>query len=200
MRVFAPGSTGWSADDLDDPKIEAAWFAGRYEIIEGVVASMPPAFFAGGKALFELMVRVREDFASQNHSVYFSTEVDLILSRRRVVRADAAMLTEADKSSQSVAAAKAGRDSVKRTRLLVPPTLVIESLSPGHEAHDTEVKLPWYAEFGIPNYWIVDAFTRTLVCYRLVGNHYVIDCEGKNSDVLKPKAFPHLAISLARLW
>jgi len=200
-RVFEPGSTGWSADDLDDPKIEAAWFAGHYEIIEGVLATMASAYFAGGEALAELLVVLHAHFRSKHNPVRFSTEVDLILSKRRVLRADLAMMMARDKQHQAKIAAKLKKkkDS-KRVRIQVPPTLVIESVSPGHETHDTELKLDWHAEFGIPNYWIVDAFAQTLVCYRLVGNAYVLDCEGKNSDVLKPNAFPPLAISLAALW
>jgi len=200
VRSFEPGSTGWSADDLDDPKIEAAWFAGHFEIIEGVLANMAPAYFAGGRALFELMVSVRNHFASQKDPVAFSTEVDLILGKRRVLRADAVMLTKQDRSKQAAAAAKARRKNLKRTRILVPPTLVIESVSPGHESHDQELKVLWYAQFGIPNYWIVDAFAQTLVCYLLVDGQYVLDCQGKNSDVIKPKAFSPLAIPLVSLW
>ena len=49
-RPFLPGTTGWTASDLDDPQIERLWFSGRYEIVEGVLTSMPPAYLAGGSA------------------------------------------------------------------------------------------------------------------------------------------------------
>jgi Uma2 family endonuclease len=77
---------------------------------------------------------------------------------------------------------------------------VIESVSPGHESHDAELKVQWYAEFGIPNYWIVDAFAQTVVCYCLADGQYVADCQGKNSDVIKPSAFSPMAIPLTSLW
>ena len=42
-RKFRPGTTGWTAGDLDDPAIEATWERGRYEIVEGVLTKLPPA-------------------------------------------------------------------------------------------------------------------------------------------------------------
>src|SRR4051794_28272913 len=42
-KTFEPGTTGWSIDDLDDPEFEARWCAGRYEISDGVLTTMPPA-------------------------------------------------------------------------------------------------------------------------------------------------------------
>lgn len=36
-KPFEPGTTGWTAADLDDPRIEREWFRGRYEIVEGVL-------------------------------------------------------------------------------------------------------------------------------------------------------------------
>jgi Uma2 family endonuclease len=200
IRLFEAGSTGWSADDLDDPNIEAAWLAGRFEIIEGVLARMAPAYFAGGQAQIELIILLRAHFPSKSNPVRFSTEVDLVLSQRRVLRADAIMMTARDKRNQEKAAVKARRKNSKRTRILIPSTLVIESVSPGHEAHDTEIKLRWYAEFGIPNYWIVDAFAQTLVCYRLIDGQYALDRQGKDSDIVKPSAFSPLVIPLASLW
>jgi Uma2 family endonuclease len=77
--------------------------------------------------------------------------VDIIIDDTRVVVADAVWLTEDDQRKQEDATAKAGRKDSSRTRILIPPTLVIESISPGHERHDERTKLKWYAEFGVPN-------------------------------------------------
>jgi hypothetical protein len=52
-KPFCPGTTGWTASDLDDPRIEAKWEWGRYEIINGVLTRMPAAYF-GGQMLADL--------------------------------------------------------------------------------------------------------------------------------------------------
>jgi len=48
-RKFEVGTTGWTADDLDDERIERHWESGRYEIVEGVLNEdeIHPALFHG---------------------------------------------------------------------------------------------------------------------------------------------------------
>ena len=199
-HTFEPGTGCLSADDLDNPDLEAIWVAGRYQIIEGVLTRMAPAYFTGGGSLIELIVLLHAYFASQNTQVRFANEAELVLGERRVLRADAAMMTRDDRQRQNDAAKKLGRKNLERTRLLVPPTLVIESISPGHEYEDMELKWRMYAEFGVPNYWVINAFTRSLICHRLLDAQYVIDCQGRESDEIKPNAFPNLVILLGTLW
>jgi hypothetical protein len=55
LRPFVPGTTGWTAEDLDDPAIERQWFEGRYGIVDGVLTTMPPAYFVGQQSLEELV-------------------------------------------------------------------------------------------------------------------------------------------------
>jgi len=53
-RLLVPGTTGWSVQDLDDPQIERQWENAHYEIIEGVLTEMAPAYYDGGAALANL--------------------------------------------------------------------------------------------------------------------------------------------------
>jgi Uma2 family endonuclease len=199
-RVFEPGTTGWTAHDLDDPRIERQWLSGRYEIVEGVLATMPPAYFLGGRALFELMVIVRNHLAGRGTPAEFSTEVEIIIDDTRVARCDAALLTPQDEEAQIAASKAAGRQDPDRTRILVPPTLIIESVSPGHELHDERTKMRWYAEIGVPNYWIVDAFARTLRCFVLDQSAYLLDVSGSGETEIRPSCFAGLIIPLSQLW
>jgi Uma2 family endonuclease len=187
-------------DDLEDPAIERQWFNGPYEIVDGVLTKTPPAYFAGGESLFLLMTLAREHAAKLGTKARFSTEVDIVCSRRRVARSDAAMLLPDDTARQNAAARKVGKTDLKRTRIYVPPTLVIESMSVGHEDHDREVKRVWYAEFGVPHYWLLDAYEETLQCLRLSGGAYEIDAEGKGPAVIRPSLFPGLSLNLKDLW
>src|SRR3954467_14224356 len=92
-RPFEPGTTGWTASDLDDPAIEREWFRGRYEIVEGVLTKMPPAYFAGGEALFKLMKCFDRYCEVHNLAGSFAPEVDMIMAEPRVAVADAVFLT-----------------------------------------------------------------------------------------------------------
>jgi Uma2 family endonuclease len=197
-RPFVPGTTGWTAQDLDDPDIEHRWFEGRHEIVEGVLTTMPPAYFVGGETLFRLMSRVALHAGEAAGS--FATEVDIVVDEDRVARADAAFLTPADKQRQRETALAAGRKDLARTRILIPPTLIIECLSPGHEKHDYRTKRRWYAEFGVPNYWLLAPFQRTLQCLVLRDGAYHDDAVGQGNEEVRPSLFPGLVLHLEEIW
>ena len=197
-RTFTPGTTGWTAADLDDPDIERQWFNGRYEIVEGVLATMPPAYFLAGQALQKLIYRVTRHIGEEAGS--FAAEVDIIIDDCRIARADAVFMTLAQETRQNEAALAAGHTDPARTRILIPPTLIIESLSPGHEQHDQRTKRRWYAEFGVANYWLLDPFKRTLQCLVLRDGSYHDDAYGQANDEVRPSLFPGLILRLGELW
>jgi Uma2 family endonuclease len=131
----------------------------------------------------------------------FAPEVDVVIDQARVVRADMVYLNQETKQRQRAAAKAEGRRDLRRTRILVPPTLIIESISPGHEAHDRDTKMRWYAEFGVPNYWLLDVFAPTLECLILDGDQYRPDVAGRGmEDVLRPAAFAGLELPLKDVW
>jgi len=200
LRPFQPGTTGWTARDLDDPTIVRAWLGGRYEIVEGVLTIMPAAFFAGGEALENLVYVLKTHLRPQGMTRGFAPEVDIVTAPMRVARADMVYLDPAAKHRQDEAARAAGQRDVRRTRILVPPTLIIESLSPGHEDHDRQTKRRWYAEFGVPNYWLLNVFDRSLECLVLDGMEYRVDAAGRGGQEVRPSMFPGLVIPLAEVW
>lgn len=200
-KPFRIGTTGWSADDLDDPRIETRWNAGRYELINGVLTKMPPAYFIGGEALANLVGEVRHQLKRSGVAGSFAVEVDLVIDDLRVVKGDACFLTPADKRKQAAAARARGRHDLRRARIYVPPTVVVESVSPGHRAHDRCTKLGWYAEFGVRHYWILDAFARTLDEYVLSRGQYKATGTRTGRDAaFTPAAFAGVRVALSDVW
>jgi Uma2 family endonuclease len=199
-KRFKVGTTGWTASDLDDPHIEGKWLRGSYEIVEGVLTRMPPAYFVGGESLFNLMFLVRSDQEQRGFAGSFSVEVDIIIDEERVAKADAVWMTQDERRRQNEASERAGRSDPERTRILVAPSLIIESISPGHERHDKRVKRKWYAEFGVPNYWLLNRYERTLECLVMEGTDYRVDQSASGDGDVRPAMFPGLHIPLARVW
>jgi Uma2 family endonuclease len=199
-RPFVPGTTGWTADDLDDPQVQRLWEQGRYEIVEGVLATMPAAYLEGSLSLKRLVSIVERHLESTGQGGEFAYEVDLVVDRRRVPRVDALYLTAADLQRQRQAQASKGRSKHKYGRVLIPPTLIIESISEGHEEHDRALKRQWYAGFQVPNYWLLDAYRRALDCLVLDGEDYRADQSGRENDELRPQAFMGLTVRLQSLW
>lgn len=199
-RLFEPGTTGWTAHDLEDPAIEREWFSGRYEIINGVLTKMAPSYFAGTQSLEELVFIIKMHLKARGVSDRFSPEADIVIDEDRVVRADAVWMSEEDLHRQRAAMRHVGKTDILRTRILISPTLIIECISPGHERHDEGTKRRWYAEFGVPNYWILNPLARSLKCLILEKAQYRIDAEGQDRDELHPALFPGLTIPLSQLW
>ncbi len=199
-RPFQVGTLGWTAADLDHPDIARQWGLGRYEIIEGVLTDMAAAYFKHGNAVLRLYSQLERQFEGLGIEGEFANELDIIIDEQRVIRADAAFMTPQDQAAQIRAVAEHGRTDPDRSRIYVPPTLIIESVSPDHERHDRVTKRRWYAEFGVPNYWIIDAYRKSLDCLHLVGGVYAVDAAGRDGDVLQPKSFSGISITLQRLW
>ena len=199
-KPFKAGTTGWTAADLDDPRIEGKWLRGSYEIIEGVLTRTPPAYFTGSAASHKLAYRLTAHLESQGLPAELGPEVDIVIDDTRVLKADYAYLTPRDLRRQSDASRAAGKPDPRRARIYVPPTLIIESVSPGHEQHDERTKRKWYAEFGVPNYWLLNAFDRTLRCLVLEAGAYREDASGREADEVRPSAFPGLVIPLRDIW
>src|SRR3954471_4670101 len=103
-RRFEPGTTGWTANDLDDPAIEREWFKGSYEIVEGVLTTMPPAYFAGGNALINLVALLKAHSKDRGLRYGFAAEGEIVIDEFRVLRADAVLLTPEDQRRQARAA------------------------------------------------------------------------------------------------
>ena len=199
-RPFEPGTTGWTAQDLEDAQIAEKWFQGAYEIIDGVLTTMAPAYFHGMRPLEELVFLLKAHQKECGLPNSFAHEIDIIIDDDRVVRADTVWMTPEDQQRQREAMAVVGKSDPERTRVLTAPSLIIESISPGHERHDEKTKRRWYAEFGVPNYWILNSFTRSLKCLVRDAGDYRVDAEGRESDELRPTLFPGLTISLTQLW
>ena len=80
------------------------------------------------------------------------------------------------------------------------PDLVIEVLSDSTARYDHVEKMRTYTEFGVKEYWIIDADQKTLEAFELTGDEPVLQATMAESDVFKPKLFPGLEISLSELW
>ena len=80
------------------------------------------------------------------------------------------------------------------------PDLMVEVLSSSSIRRDRVDKMKIYAEFGVKEYWIIDADQKTLEAFDLTGDVPVLQATMAESDVFKPKLFSGLEISLSELW
>lgn len=80
------------------------------------------------------------------------------------------------------------------------PELVVEVVSATSRRYDRVVKLRWYADIGVPEYWIVDPEARTVEQLVLREGAYSIACTAAGEDTFRPQGWPGLEVTLAPLW
>jgi Uma2 family endonuclease len=80
--------------------------------------------------------------------------------------------------------------------------LVVEVISPSSRRYDRVNKLNWYAELGVPEYWILDPGpdARTLERLVLRERAFVIASSLEGEEIFRPESFEGLEIPLAKLW
>jgi Uma2 family endonuclease len=191
---------GWSVQDLEDPVVLGLFHAGRFEILQGILTTMPPAFFRGGECADNLKFLLVPYLKSKGIAFRFASEVDVQIDENRLLRADAAGVFGADIPKFEGLIFDDGKPDWRDHALIIPPTLIIESVSQGHEKHDWQTKRHWYAELGVPNYWIVDAFAKRLDCLRLENGVYVDGGSGVKGEVVAAAAFDGLVVPLNEVW
>ena len=80
------------------------------------------------------------------------------------------------------------------------PDWVCEIISPEKRRYDAVEKRRYYAEAGIPYYWLIDYERRTLTALKLTGSHYVAIGEAADDDASCFAPFDHAQIPLPRLF
>jgi len=199
-HVLQPGTTGWRAIDLNDDRLRRQWDDEHVEMVRGVIVKMPPAFFDHSYPVNQLMRCVVSHFESHGERLLDGSDIDLVVADQTVYRADGVLMSEANVGAQLEAQKQAGRSSDHIASLLSPPMIVIESSSKGHELRDLREKRRDYAAFGVPRYWILNYWKRSLTCLTLLDGSYEVETEGADRDTLQIAPLKDLSIPLAKVF
>ena len=198
---LSPGSSGWTCADLDRPDISRQWHDARVELVHGVVSEMPSPMFAHGEPLAKLARYI--DVYLENRELRGKVavgEVDLQVSSTTRFKADGVVMMPEDILRQE------RQQSLHRPHdhplgvLIVPPTVVIESISPSHESHDRVEKFREYAGFGVPNFWIVDAYRKAFDGWTLVDGVYQPEFSLLETGTATPSVFPGLDLHMEKIF
>ena len=79
------------------------------------------------------------------------------------------------------------------------PDLIVEALSTDR-ARDLVMKRQWYAEAGIPEYWVLDPAADVLTILELFGDEYVTRATLGHGDTLTTPTIPGFALLLDQLF
>ena len=158
----------------------------RYELLEGALYVTPAPTTGHQHASKRLFRQMEAYFEAGSVGEVFYAPIDVILGPHDVVQPDLVVVGDPEQVS------KRGIEGA--------PLVVVEILSPSTAAHDRERKARRYAEFGVEHYWIVDPELRTMECFRLERERYVLAVRGENNGTLSPPDWPGFTVELAPLW
>jgi len=88
--------------------------------------------------------------------------------------------------------------NIVRERVVGPPDLAIEVLSPSNSRRDRVDKLGLYAQYGVAEYWIVDPVERQFDF--LVNRNGKFEVQPQQDDRFASPVLPELSIDLAAFW
>jgi Uma2 family endonuclease len=157
-----------------------------YQILDGEVFVTPAPSPFHQRASKRLERQLERYFEDAGRAEVFNSPIDLILSPHDIAQPDLAVVTD--------------RWSVVRRGIEAPPLLVVEVLSPSTERLDRGTKGNRYAAFGVAHYWLLDADTHRLECFKLVEGVYELVVSADGDTTLLHPDFESLAIDLAAIW
>ena len=166
-------------DEMDD---------GVWELADGELYQMPPAT-AEHQLLIDFLVRMINNLVtgiSPIPGLAFSN-IGLALSERYAPTPDIVYV----RSEQM--------RLVRGSFLEDIPDLVVEALS-SDRSRDLVMKRGWYAEAGIPEYWILDPVNDTIAILELSGGEYVERAVLGRNDTLTTATIPGFELELERLF
>ena len=187
MAVATKKKTRWTYGDylaLTPPD------SSNFEILRGELTVAPAPVPRHQWACDELTSLLRLFVKQNDLGRVFSSPIDVILGRH----------TEAETVVQPdiLFIAKDRLDMITKTNISGAPDLMVKVLSVSSAYRDRIEKKRIYAEFGVREYWIVDADQKVLEAFDLTVPALWATAAG--SEVFEPTSFPGLKIPLSELW
>ncbi|MEX2416649.1 MAG: Uma2 family endonuclease [Paenibacillaceae bacterium] len=160
----------------------------RYEIVDGSMEMMSPSPTATHQAVnreleYKLMQSCKADY------LIYDAPLDVILSETDVLQPDIMMI---HRSRQHI---------VTNRGIEGPPDLVVEILSLSSRKRDKVIKMRTYAKFGVQEYWIVDADTRTLEQFQHVeGERYELINLFEGNELVTSDKLPCVSYAISDIF
>lgn len=163
----------------------------RRELYDGEIFEMPSPTLIHQNIILNLAFLFKL-WAQTHGGRAFLSPFDLFVSASRYYIPDLCFFTAQNLENSRVL------DDPRNIR--VAPDVLVEVLSTSTARHDRVAKTGAYAEFGVPNYWIVDPDARTLEAFALRDGLYFLAAALDETQTFLPADFPELLIPLAQVF
>jgi Uma2 family endonuclease len=160
----------------------------RYEFNNGELVQVSPASVFHNDLMMFFAFFLQSAINHSNHPYCVRVNSTEIFNGKRTRRPDVLVMTLAQKKSLG------NQPDI----LYEPCLLVIEIVSPTCRTVDTVEKSKEYAEFGIPEYWIVDFLLGTFSVLTLVSGVY-LEKVYRDSEAIFSDIFPNISLSMSQV-
>jgi Uma2 family endonuclease len=154
------------------------------ELIRGELVMSPAPRTSHQIVIGELYALLREA-ADRGGGLAIVSPADVVLSNDTILQPDVMYLSK-------------NRRHIIRDRINGPPDLVVEVLSRGAERRDRVAKLDAYAQYGVPEFWIVDYHAKTIDFLVLENGRYGV-MKTASEKYQSPRC-PEVVIDLQSFW
>ena len=159
----------------------------RHEIIDGVHHMSPAPETYHQTLSRRIQFRLYQALEEQGKALVFNAPTDVQLSKTDIVQPDILVISESRKTI------------ISPTKILGPPDLVIEILSPSTIDRDVSLKLSLYEQSGVPEYWVVDPEAHTVTVYQRETDHFIK--KGEYDDAVDYRLGAEVVVlDLTRVW
>ena len=161
---------------------------GVWELVDGVLEQMPPPTF-DHQNLIDFLVSMINLFQMGLPAPvgWAVSGIGVVLAERRAPTPDMVYL-RAERAHL-----------VQGSFVEGVPDIIVEALS-SDRARDLVMKRRWYAEAGIPEYWILDPANNSLTILSLSGGEYTTIATLGGGDTLTTPTIPGFVLPLERLF
>ena len=156
----------------------------RYELLDGELIMVPAPSTGHQRIDTKLGWRLAQFVEQKSLGEVFFAPCDVVLSDINVVQPDLLFVSNA--RAHIITA-----DNVQG-----PPDLVVEILSPSTAHRDRTLKRTLYAQYGVPEYWLVDPDARTVTVLRLGAAGFTVVAQYGAGDTLTSPTLPGFTVNL----
>ena len=159
----------------------------RHELIDGEHYVAPAPGTNHQSLSRHIQFQLYDQLERAGRAEVYNAPTDVELSRVDIVQPDLAVV------------ASEREHIVSPSRIIGPPDLVVEILSPSTGDRDRELKRRLYELRAVPRYWIVDPEAQTVTAYELEEGRYR-EAGSFHDEVRLDHGSLHARVDLTKVW
>ncbi len=160
----------------------------RYELLHGDLRMAPAPNIGHQTTVVRIIHYFFSYIEAQGHGRVFTAPIDVELNSNTLVQPDLVVILQ---GSAAI---------ITEQRIVGPPDLVVEVVSPSTASYDRREKRDAYAAAGVREYWLADPASRTVELLTLDGAVYRSEHVYRGQAVMPSTVIPDWNVATERLF